>query len=199
MEKILITCPSCSPDTPVTHIVLKNGIEALLQCMECSTVHRHKKPREIGVKVIVSKEDKSFQTTAMLSGTVKIGDEFIVDDESTGETHLIQVTSIEVGNTRKKSARVEDIKTIWGRDIDEVTVKISLPQGRITHSIEMKVDGNKEFIIGEKLRLNHKEVKIKQIKLRKGGFKREQGMKVAAKYIQRIYAEGEKSRKTKRS
>lgn len=199
MEKTQAVCPSCSPNVPVSHTVLKNTKEMLLKCKICNTVHKHKKPREVGVRVIVSKGGVSFQSKAMLSGTIRIGDEFIVDDESIGEATLVQVTSIEVGNKRERSASAEDIKTIWARDVDEVTVKISLPKGKVTQSIEMKVDGNKEFVVGEKLRLDHKELRIKQIKLKKGSFKRKKGVAIAAKYIHRIYVEADKPVKTSKN
>ena len=132
MEKIEIPCPLCSPDNPVPHKILKGTKEALLQCEECGSVHKEKKPKNVLVRVILSKGEKSIHTRAMLAGMIRKGDELVIDDEATGEAALAQVTSVEVGDKRMDKGLAEDIKTIWARAIDEVIVKIAVSHREIT-------------------------------------------------------------------
>ncbi len=188
MDKIEVPCPSCSPDVPVFHTVLKEKDE-LLQCDDCGWVHKAEKPREVPVRVIVSIGEKSLRMRTLLSGIIKVGDELVVDDETTGEAHHVQVSSIEVGDKRKDRARAEDIKTIWARSIDEVTIKIAISHRETTESIEMRVPGDREFIIGDKVRVNNRELEIVRIKIRDGGFKSRKGTAIAARDIRRIYAD----------
>jgi len=189
MEKIEVPCPSCSPVTPVPHIILKGTKDSVLQCEECGSVHKEKKPKKVLVRVIVSKGEKSIHARAMLSGIIGKGDELVIDDETTGEASLAQVTSLEVGDKRKESAEAEEIKTIWARGIDEVLVKIAVSRRETTESIEMRVPGEREFVIGEKVKVNNRELKIIRIKIRDGCFKSRKGFAVKAKDIKRIYAD----------
>ncbi len=189
MEKIEAVCPSCSPSEPVGHVLLKGTKEMLLQCGECGSVHKAKKPREVQVRVIISKGKESLHMRALLSGIIKTGDELLIDDEKTGEANLVKVTSIEVDDKRKESAAADVIKTIWARAIDDVLVKIAVPHRQITESIEMRVPGDREFAIGEKVEVNNRELKIIRIKIRDGGFKSRKGTAIKAKDIRRIYAD----------
>ncbi len=189
MEKIEVPCPSCSPKTPVPHVVLKGSEELLLQCDDCGAVHKEKKPRKVLVRVILSKGERSIHTRAMLSGTIKKDDELIIDDESTGEASLVRVTSVEVGDKRMDSASAEDIKTIWARGIDEVVVKFAISHRETTESIAMRVPGEREFVIGDKVEVNNRKLKIIRIKIRGGGFKSRKGVAIKAKDIKRIYAD----------
>ncbi len=147
------------------------------------------KPRKVQVRVIVSKREESIRRRAMLSGTIRTGDELLVEDEATGEVDHVQVTSIEVGDKRKDIADAGEIKTIWARAIEEVTVKIAVSHREITESIELNVPGEREFIIGEKVKVNNRELMIKRIKIRDGGFVSRRGSTVKAKDIRRIYAD----------
>lgn len=189
MENIEVTCPSCSPHVPVNHTVLKSNRDVLLQCQECGSVHVRTRPKKVYVRVIISNGKESFHRRAHLSGIIKTGDEFLVDDETTGEANLAHVTSLEVGGKRKETAPVEDIQTIWARAVDEVTVKISVNLGETTESMDIRVPGEKEFIIGEKIQVNNRKFVIKQIKIRDGGFKRRKGIAVEAKDIKRIFTD----------
>jgi uncharacterized Zn finger protein len=189
MEKIELPCPSCSPDAPVSHIILKDTGESLLQCDECGSVHKEKKPRKVPVRVIVSKRERSLHLQTLLSGIIRVDDELIVDDEASGEAYHVKISSIEVGDKRKESASAETIKTLWARAVDEVVVKIAISHRQTTESIELKVPGEREYIIGDKVRVNDRDLKIIRIKIRDGGFKSRKGVAVAAKDIKRIYAD----------
>ena len=129
----------------------------------------------------------------MLSGKINVGDEIIVDDETSGEAYHVTVSSLEVGDKRKESALAEEIKTIWARAIDEVIVKIAVSHRETTESFEMKVPGEKDFVIGDKIEVSNRKLKIVRIKIRDGGFKSRKGVAVMAKDIKRIYGDsGEK-------
>ena len=171
------------------HAVLKGARELLLQCENCGSVHKAPKPSKVQVRVIVSKGEESKHRKALLSGIIKKDDELLIDDEVTGEVDLVRITSIEVGDKRKDRASAEDIKTIWARAIDEVIVKIAVSHRETTESIEMRVPGNREFTVGEMIKVNNREFIIKRIKVREGGFKSRRGSIVAAKNIRRIYAD----------
>ncbi len=145
--------------------------------------------KKVPVRVIISKLDKSIRIRAMLSGIIRKGEELIVDDEVTGEAFPVHVTSIEVGDKRKYSAKAEEIKTLWARSIEEVVVKIAVSRGETTESIELKVPGEREFVVGEDIEINKRRLKISKIKIREGGFKSRKGVEVKAKDIKRIYAD----------
>lgn len=156
---------------------------------ECMHVHKEKKPKKALVRVIVSKGEKSIHARAVLSGMIRKGDELVIDDETTGEAIPVQVTSLEAGDKRVDYASAEDIKTIWARAIDEVIVKIAVSYRETTESIELRVPGDKEFIIGEKVEANNRKLKITRVKIRDGGFKSRKGVAIKAKDIRRIYAD----------
>lgn len=153
------------------------------------TVHKAVKPREVQVRVIVSKGNESFHRRALLSGIIKTGDELIIEDEAAGEVIPVQVTSIEVSDKRLDFAPAEDIKTIWARAIEEAIVKIAVHHRETTESIEMRVPGDREFVIGEKVAVNNRELKIVRVKIRDGVFKSRKGIAIKAKDIKRIYAD----------
>ncbi|MCE8426532.1 MAG: hypothetical protein J5U17_12240 [Candidatus Methanoperedens sp.] len=158
-----------------------------------SFIHTEKKPRKVQKRVIVSKGEKSLHMQTLLSGMINVGDEFIVDDEKSGEAYHVSVSSIEVGDKRQESAQAEEIKTIWARAIDEVIVKIAVSRKETTKSFEMKVPGDREFIIGDKVEVSGRKLKIVRIKIRDGAFKSRNGISIMAKDIKRIYGEsGEK-------
>src|SRR4030066_55865 len=75
--------------------------DEFLQCQECKSVHKEKKPKNLLVRVIVSKGKESVHTRAVLSGTIRKEDEILIDDEATGEAYLVKITSIEVGDKRQ--------------------------------------------------------------------------------------------------
>jgi len=189
MEYIETICPSCSPDTPVNHIILKGIKDELLQCQECKSVHKEKKPKNLLVRVIVSRGKESVNTRALLSGMIRKDDEILIDDEATGEAYLVKITSIEVGDKRQDEGKAEVIKTIWARAIDEAIVKFAISHRETTESVSMRVPGEREFVIGDKVEVNNRKLKIVRIKISDGGFKSRRGIAVKAKYINRIYAD----------
>lgn len=192
-DEIEVICPSCSPKMSVVHDVLKSGQNMVTQCQECGNVHPAKieKPKTFSIKVIISKGDESFTKTTLMTSEeeLNIEDEIIVDDGKSDEVFPILVTAIESGDKRPQSANASKIDTIWGRAIDEVSVKIAVHHGKSTEPLQKRVPGGYEFIIGREEKLDRMKVRIKKIKIRDGSLESRTGIAVPAKFIKRIFAE----------
>lgn len=191
-EEIIVVCPMCSPKDAVGHDVLRPGQNPVVQCHECGAVHpatiEEKKP--VKVKVIVSKDDVSFtlHTDIDAGEMIYIDDELVVDDEEAGEVYPIIVTAIESGGRRLDREEIENIDVIWGRATDEVTTKISIKVRNGSTSVEKRVPGEFEFVVGQNYNAERKDFHITKIKIRDGGFQSRKGDRVPAKYIKRIFA-----------
>ena len=191
-EEIIVVCPMCSPKEPVGHDILRPGQNPVVQCHECGAVHpttiEEKKP--VKTKVIVSKDDVSFtlHTSIDAGEMIYVDDELIVDDEEADEVYPIIVTSLEAGGRRVEREEIENVDVIWGRATDEVTAKISIKIRNGSTSVEKRVSGEFEFIVGEKYNAERKDFQITKIKIRGGGFQSRKGDRVPAKYIKRIFA-----------
>ena len=202
-REVEVECPSCSPKEEVPHEVLKEGQSPVVRCLECGQVHSAKleKKRTVNVRAIVSRKDESVTCkTELDSGTViYVDDEMVVDDEETGMVCPILITSIEVGEKRVNSARTEEIDTVWGRAIDEITIKFSVQSGiEKTEALQKTVQGDREFTVGEEEKVGDTWVTITKIKVRDGAFRSRKGDVVAAKYAKRIFARKKGNRAWKR-
>jgi uncharacterized Zn finger protein len=183
-------CPSCSPDEPTTHVILKKA--GLVKCEKCGYVHAVHVPKKkvIRLRVIVSRHNQSSVQFIDVNedDIIRVGDEFVVEHED-DEVSGIQVQSIEVKTKgRPENAVASDIDTLWGRTIDEVIVKIAIQQGAITESINYKVNGDFEFTVGDNLKLQGYEAVITSIKTRDGNHAKRKGQFVKAKDIKRIFS-----------
>jgi uncharacterized Zn finger protein len=193
IREIEVECPSCSPEEEIGHEVLKEGQSPLVRCLECGQVHaaKIKTPKTVSVKAIVSTMDISntYRTELDSEDVVQVDDELIVDDEETGVVYPILITALDAGGKRVKIARAENIETIWGRAIDEVTVKFSAQAGtEKTEVIEKRFPGDYEFVVGAEERVGNKRLFITKIKVRDGVFRSRKGDVVLAKYVKRIFA-----------
>jgi uncharacterized Zn finger protein len=192
-EIIQAQCPDCSPDEPVPHSILKEKPDLLIKCIQCGAIHPHhiEKKRKKEVRVVVSSGEFSFTRKLTLDSdeTLTVDDEFVVEDESTGEASFVIVTSIETDFKRVNVAKANAIQTVWARSTDKVIAKISITKGWQTESIEMEVPGDREFTVGEILKEGEERFLIKKIKTREGGFLKEEGNSAQAKHIKRIFAD----------
>jgi uncharacterized Zn finger protein len=193
IREIEVECPSCSPEEEIGHEVLKEGQSPLVRCLECGQVHaaKIKTPKKVSVKVIVSTMDISntYKTKMDSEDVIQVDDELIVDDEETGAVRPILITALDAGGKRVRIARAENIETIWGRAIDEVTVKFSAQAGtEKTEVIEKRVSGDYEFVVGAEEKVGNKRLFITKIKIRDGEFRSRKGDVVLAKYVKRIFA-----------
>ncbi|HWR25922.1 MAG TPA: HVO_0476 family zinc finger protein [Methanosarcina sp.] len=193
MREIEVECPACSPKEEIGHEVLKEGQSPLVRCLECGQVHaaKIKTPKTVSVKVIVSTMNVSntYKTELDSEDALQVDDELVVDDEETGVVCPILITALDAGGKRVKIARAEDLETIWGRAIDEVTVKFSAQAGtEKTEVIEKRVSGDYEFVVGAEEKVGNKRLVITKIKIRDGEFRSRKGDVVLAKYVKRIFA-----------
>ncbi|CAD6491287.1 MAG: hypothetical protein EMLJLAPB_00109 [Candidatus Argoarchaeum ethanivorans] len=189
-ELIDTYCTNCKYVT--IHTILKGAPNQVVQCTECGSIHPMtvKKEKMHAIKVVVSGVDKTTHYTILKPADeeLKIGDEFIIKTGNEGAT-IVHVTSIESEARRLSRATVKNIKTVWTRDIEEITLKVAINLGQKTKSIKYKVQGDKEFIIGSTEHYKTGAYIIKKIKLRDRGFVFREGKRVLAKDIQRIFAE----------
>jgi uncharacterized Zn finger protein len=193
VTEIEVECPSCSPGEEVVHKVLKEGQSPLVCCLECGHIHpaKIKTPTSVSIKVIVSKMDVSntYKTKLDSETILQIDDELVVDDEETGVVYPILITALDAGGKRVQLAKAENIETIWGRAIDEITVKFSAQSGtEKTEVIEKRVPGDYEFVVGAEEKVGNKRLLINKIKVRDGVFRSRKGDVVLAKYVKRIFA-----------
>lgn len=193
IREIEVECPSCSPEEGVRHEVLKEGQSPLVRCLECGQVHvaKIKTPKKVNLKIIVSKMDVSntYRTELDSETILQVDDELVVDDEEKGVVCPILITALDAGGKRVKLAKAENIETIWGRAIDEVTVKFSAQAGtEKTEVIEKRVPGDYEFVVGTEEKVGNTRLFINKIKVRDGLFRSRKGDVVLAKYVKRIFA-----------
>lgn len=206
-ERVAVACPSCAPGSEVVHEVLSPGSgDATVRCTECGHTHKVSIESEerIAVDVVVSQDGDSFtaQTEIPATEQLEVGDEFVVDAP---EAILqVRVTSIEIGDQqRTETATAEEVRTLWTRAIDNVSVPVSIhPEDGNrdqTRSLTMAVPGDEEFTVGETRSVGDDEFEIVGIQIRSDadGYRFEkfdhEGDMVFAKDVKRLYAHDETS------
>ena len=186
--KITVWCPVCSGVQE--HEILKKGKESLVRCTRCGHTHRirEEKMQRFLVKTIVSTGEVSRVCFTELnkSGTYRVGDSVIAECGEEEEEN-VEVTGIELENRRVERAKGQDIRTLWTRAIQEVIVKISLHEGRITTPFYLRTGGDEVFTVEQDYIVEGHRLRISHIKLRNNRFLRREGEKTAAKAIRRIY------------
>jgi uncharacterized Zn finger protein len=184
-----IYCDSCGKET--LHEIVRED-RNLYRCIECNSHVLFSPEKEIKLRAIISSGARSRRGTLKVrrGDVIEIGDEYIVD---TGEGHRIgEVTAIELRDGRRvERGYVQDISTVWLRDVGEVEVRISLHKRSVTTPYRIVTDGDMEFEVGEVLDIDGKLYRIHRIKISKGGVARNPGERVKARDIRRIYAKYE--------
>ena len=191
-SSLLSQCPECGEESfnriVKGRAVGKNMLKAVVKCSQCSRVFDAEStiPRQIKVRTIISHLDESNKKEIELAEdwVVRINDEIMVGDT------CVQVTGIEVdsesGTIRVDKALPEEIKTLWTRFFDEIIVKVSINKGRKTESIDLIVDPEEVFIVGEIIRAGKIPLKIYKIKVGEKVHHRA-GAKAIAKDVVRVY------------
>ncbi|WP_129114515.1 HVO_0476 family zinc finger protein [Halegenticoccus tardaugens] len=207
-EQVAVVCPSCSPQTETVHEVLKEGGggHATVRCTECGHVHKVSVERETTVErdVVVSQGDESVSTTvdAPAEEVIAVGEEFIVDTPEA--IMLARITSLDLGEDRRvDEATVEDVRTIWTRAVDNVSVNVTVhpKDGRRdeTRSLTVQVPGDYEFTVGEVEAFGDEKFEVEGIHVRddSSGYRFDkfdhEGDVVFAKDAKRVYARDETS------
>jgi len=162
-------CPICgSDDLEILNSKQKSSKkklmeEYLLRCEECGHVFKDvislKKPRPY--RLIISEQDKSHKTTIELSPS----DELKSGDVLLTEFGQVEVTSIEVGDSRLNKAKLEDVNTIWANSI-EIPARIGFSVDLHGEVDSYKLDLERDFEIapGDVVKIDKHIVKVHVIK-----------------------------------
>ena len=162
-------CPICgSDDIEILNSKKKESKkkfmeEYLLKCFDCGHVFKDvvsaKKPKDY--RLIISEQNKSHKTTIELSPS----DELKVGDILLSDLGQVEVSSIEVNDTRVKKALVEDIETIWATSI-EIPARIGFSVDLHGEVDSYKLDLERDFEIapGDIVKIENRIVKVHVIK-----------------------------------
>ena len=183
-------CPICgSDDIEILNSKKKESKkkfmeEYLLKCFDCGHVFKDvvsaKKPKDY--RLIISEQNKSHKTTIELSPS----DELKVGDILLSDLGQVEVSSIEVNDTRVKKALVEDIETIWATSI-EIPARIGFSVDLHGEVDSYKLDLERDFEIapGDVVKIENRIVKVHVIKT--NGRKLTSGFAKAG-VIKRVYS-----------
>ncbi len=185
-----LICPVCDKET--THKILKGEfrtsqdeaiIDGVVKCKECGNT-RKKTIREktaIEVPLIISWKKETWKTSVSLlpEEWVHVDDELLVDNSRT------KITAIETEARRVKSAKAEDITTIWTKKFDKTLVKVAVHKGRNTISHTLEVPPEEEFYVNDPIQIGRYDGIIYRIKTTKGIIKKGSAK---AEDITRVYA-----------
>jgi len=201
-DRIPTPCPACSPDLETVHEVLSDGGGTLtVRCGECGHVHKvqPEPDREVTLDVVVSQDGESFtaNVTTPEGERIETGDEFILETDDVLAT--VRVTSIELeGSRRVEAADVEDVATVWTREVDNVSLSVTIhPQDgkrEDSRSITIYVPGDYEVEVGAVEEAADEEFEIDAFVIRgdAAGYNRdryeEPGDVAFAKDLKRVYA-----------
>lgn len=168
-SSIYVTCPDC--DEEVLHHVLKgkmvergtrNTLDATVQCSKCHRVHHLMMgwDKPIMVRMVVSHHEKSTPSSIELptDEMLAIGDEF----ENMGS--IVKVTAIDSDGRRVGKAKVGDIDTLWVKAFDELRLKFSIYEGRISKTAWIVAEPDDVVVVGDEMDIAGKRVKIMTIR-----------------------------------
>lgn len=193
-DTIFYECPVC--DDVTEHQILKGKmgratLEGTFRCNVCGRVTSEtiKIPELLEVPVVFSDGEVSetTKTTIESNDIIAIDDEFELDDG-----RLVCVTHIDVDNDRKvKKALATDVRKLWVKRFDILSVKVSVNDGGKTYSLRVEVEPDDEFVVGTQLEFEDFDCLIHAIKTKHSLVRR--GV-AEARDITRIYGKIRKKR-----
>lgn len=201
--RVPLPCPACSPAAETVHEVLNESGHATVRCIECGHVHKKELPetRTVERKVVVSQEGESFTDSAEVpvEETLAVGEEFLLETDEAILT--VRITSLELDAGRAEEANAEDVRTIWGRVVGNVSVNVTAhPKSGAhdeTRSFTLQVPGDYEFVVGQTDELGGEEFTVEGIYIRKDAREYDfdkidhAGDAAVAKDIKRLYVRDE--------
>ena len=150
-EYLYIQCPNC--DDLTEHDILKGregkgNITGTFRCTECGRVFSDtiRIPEPLKVKVLFSDGGvtETIETELMSNEILAIGDEFYLEDE-----RRVCITHIETEDGKKgKSFQADKIKSLWVKQFDVLSVKVSVNDGQRTYSVRTEAEPEDEFATG---------------------------------------------------
>ncbi|MDR1954827.1 MAG: hypothetical protein LBP82_02610 [Candidatus Methanoplasma sp.] len=193
-DYLYIECPNC--DDITEHDILKgragkDNVTGTFRCVECGRVFSDtiRLPEILKVKVLFSDGSVTDTTETELESDdiLAIEDEFYLDDG-----RRVCVTHIETEDGRKgKKFRVDQIKALWVKQFDILSVKVSVNDGKKTYSVRTEADPDEEFLVGMTLTFDDFDVFVHAIKTKDRLLKRGSA---EAREITRIYGKIRKKR-----
>ena len=193
-DTIFYECPVC--DDVTEHQILKGKmgratLEGTFRCNVCGrgTSETIKIPELLEVPVVFSDGEVSetTKTTIESNDIIAIDDEFELDDG-----RLVCVTHIDVDNDRKvKKALATDVRKLWVKRFDILSVKVSVNDGGKTYSLRVEAEPDDEFVVGTQLEFEDFDCLIHAIKTKHSLVRR--GV-AEARDITRIYGKIRKKR-----
>lgn len=193
-DTIFYECPVC--DDVTEHQILKGKmgratLEGTFRCNVCGRVTSEtiKIPELLEVPVVFSDGEVSETTTTTIESNdiIAIDDEFELDDG-----RLVCVTHIDVDNDRKvKKALATDVRKLWVKRFDILSVKVSVNDGGKTYSLRVEAEPDDEFVVGTQLEFEDFDCLIHAIKTKHSLVRR--GV-AEARDITRIYGKIRKKR-----
>jgi uncharacterized Zn finger protein len=185
---ISVWCPVCEEQRD--HETLKGGQEPTVRCTVCGHIHRITPEADTVtmVRTIVStgKESRVCTTELDKEEIYRTGESVVA--ECGDGVQSVEITGIEMEGRRTERAKGSAISTLWTRAVREVTVKISLHEGRKTSPLYLDARGIEEFEVDREYHIGTRRFRISHIKLRNDRFLRRAGERAPAKDIKRIYA-----------
>ncbi len=193
-DTIFYECPVCDDDTE--HQILKGrmgkeSIEGTFRCNACGRITSEtiKIPGLIEVPVVFSDGDVSetTKTTIETNDIIAIDDEFFLDD---GRRVCVTHVDVKEGATTKK-VRATNVKKLWVKQFDLLSVKVSVNDDRNTYSLRVEAEPDDEFVVGTQLEFEDFDCLIHAIKTKHSLVKRGAA---EAMDITRIYGKIRKKR-----
>ena len=179
--KIFEYCDVCMDETEHERIV-----RDIYRCRSCGSVRRIVPEKVITIKAVISTGERSEvgKVRVKESETLKVGEEVIFEND---ECKVGEIRALELRDGKRvESARANDVRVIWLRNVSEVFVKFSLHKGAITTPYKMRTTGETEFEVGERINIDNYMFRITRIKTIDGRLLKKGRAK--AKEIRRIYA-----------
>lgn len=195
-----IACPSCSPDAPQVHEVLKPDAHATVRCLSCEHVHKAslEPSSTVRVRTVVSVEDESerVEVEAPREEPLSVGEEFVADSDE-GPIG-VRITSLELEDgSRVETASAVDVATIWTRAVDNVAVDTTIHPADGAHdrtrSETYYLPGDEELTVGQPVPHLDESVRVEGIVLRDDAMAYDRrkldrrGRSAPAKDIKRLY------------
>ena len=193
-ETLYYDCPDCDDET--IHDVLKGrmgkaSLECTLKCTECGRTFATTipLPKIIKMQVVISDGPVSERAVTEIEedDIIAVEDEFFLEDG-----RRLRVCSIELpGDKRVKKSKASKVKMLWCQQFDNLTIKVTINNDRVSYSRRIPALPDDEFVIGNRLELEDMDCFIHAIKTRE---KLIQHGQAEARDIIRIYGKyGQKS------
>ena len=186
-DTLYYECPVC--DDYTEHQILKgrmgkSSVEGTFRCNECGNVTSEtvRIPELLEVPVVFSDGDVSSPASTTLESNeiIAVDDEFFMDDG-----RRVCITHIDTADgSAKKKAAASDVKKLWVKQFDVLSIKVSVNDNRKTYSLRVEAEPDDEFIVGTQLEFEDFDCLIHAIKTKNSLVKRGSA---EARDITRIY------------